>query len=378
VTLSQQPAVRGLFQQRVCGDDALLRLIGLRFAQAGMPAEIYAGSTGEADHVLGFVPDHATRPTVHLDRGLDLLSRAAQDAVMSFVDHLGERVYGLVAHDKRGMQPRVPDLVTALRRVGDRTHGPTVFLEYAAGASLEWFADVASQIAELPRAGVCVDIGHAGLAEVRRRLAAVMPDGTHVRSDDPGLAAVVPLMQRAMDESVAAVCALIDELGATGCAVHFHLHDGHPAIRGLSDHLGFLTRLPVPFEVDGARSLPQLYGPAGLAPVLQHAVESIAGERLSLTLEIHQAQGRLPLDDEAAALFIHWRDRTNAERTNYLVSVIAANHVVTTSTLARLAEVSLGGGISAAKVPPVSVSGSSPARPGGGWARAWGSSAPLG
>ena len=34
--------VHALFQQRVDGDDALLRLAGLRFAQMGMAAEVYA------------------------------------------------------------------------------------------------------------------------------------------------------------------------------------------------------------------------------------------------------------------------------------------------------------------------------------------------
>jgi len=35
-------AVRALFQQRIAGDDDLLRLAALRFAEAGMPAEVYA------------------------------------------------------------------------------------------------------------------------------------------------------------------------------------------------------------------------------------------------------------------------------------------------------------------------------------------------
>ena len=34
--------VHALFQQRVAGDDALLKLAGLRFAQMGVAAEVYA------------------------------------------------------------------------------------------------------------------------------------------------------------------------------------------------------------------------------------------------------------------------------------------------------------------------------------------------
>jgi hypothetical protein len=335
------PDVRGLFQRRVSGDDAILRLTRLRFAQAGMPAEIYAGSLAEAQHVLGFVPPHRTLPTVHLDRGIDLLDGDARAAVRVFVDGLGERVYGLVTHDKRSMVQRLPELADALREVGDRDGGPYVFLEYAAGAPLDWFVEVARLAAQVPRAGVCVDVGHVGLAEVSRRLAVTLPPASAehravVRADAAGFEALVPLVEQAITESVPAVLNLFAELGALGVAVHVHLHDGHPAIRGLSDHFTFLNRVPVPFAVDGVRSLPPLYGPAGLEALLRAAVTHVAPQLLSLTLEIHQGEGRLPLDDEAAGLFSHWRDRTNAERANHLLSVIAANHVLATSYLARL------------------------------------------
>ena len=48
--------------------------------------------------------------------------------------------------------------------------------------------------------------------------------------------------------------------------VHFHLHDGHLLIPGLSDHFTFLTRLPVPFSYQGRRSLDMLYGQAAWGP----------------------------------------------------------------------------------------------------------------
>ncbi len=53
---------------------------------------------------------------------------------------------------------------------------------------------------------------------------------------------------------------------------------------------------------------------------------------MSLTLEIHQVEGRLPLGD-AARLFRHWTDLTNAERMNYWLSVLARGSVLTTSGL---------------------------------------------
>jgi hypothetical protein len=339
----EPPGVRGLFQQRVAGDDALLRLASLRFAQAAMPAELYADTPREAERLLDYLPDHATRPTVHLNRGTNLLDPDSRATILAFVDRLGDRVSGLIVHDKRDMIDRVPDLVEALRVVGDRTQGPHVFMEYAAGAPLDWFADVARRAGSFERAGVCVDTGHVGLAEVRRRLGTTLPPSARVTASDPGLQDVVAEVQAATREALPSVLSLISELGRLGTTVHFHLHDGHPAIPGLSDHFSFLTRVPVPFEVDGARSLTQMFGPAGLAAILHEATSRITPDRLSLTLEIHQAEGRLPLDPEAQKLFAHWRDRTNAERLNYWLSVVTSNHVLATSYLSKLGPRASGG-----------------------------------
>jgi hypothetical protein len=51
-----------------------------------------------------------------------------------------------------------------------------------------------------------------------------------------------------------------------------------------------------------------------------------------MTLEIHQTEGRVPLG-EAASLFRHWRDLTNAERMNYWLSILAENHVLLSSVV---------------------------------------------
>ena len=58
-------------------------------------------------------------------------------------------------------------------------------------------------------------------------------------------------------------------------------------------------------------------------------------DHASLTLEIHQAEGRLPLGD-AEGLFGHWRDVTNAERMNYWLSVIAQNHELAIASFASV------------------------------------------
>jgi hypothetical protein len=57
-----------------------------------------------------------------------------------------------------------------------------------------------------------------------------------------------------------------------------------------------------------------------------------AGREASLTLEIHPAEGRRPLGD-ASSLFGHWRDRTNAERMNHWLAVLAENALLVTDAL---------------------------------------------
>jgi hypothetical protein len=61
-------------------------------------------------------------------------------------------------------------------------------------------------------------------------------------------------------------------------------------------------------------------------------IDAFGGERPSLTLEIHQSEGRLPLGD-AAPLFGHWRDITNAERMNHWLSVLAQNNVLVSNVI---------------------------------------------
>ena len=124
-----------------------------------------------------------------------------------------------------------------------------------------------------------------------------------------------------------AVLELTRSLGRIGRRLHLHLHDGHPLIPGLSDHCSFLTRVPVPFDYRGRRSLDPLYGPAGLSAIVRAAAQAGGA---SLTLEIHQAEGRRPLGD-AAGLFEHWRDLTNAEWMNHRLLVLTENAELATS-----------------------------------------------
>jgi len=76
-----------------------------------------------------------------------------------------------------------------------------------------------------------------------------------------------------------------------------------------------------------------MYGPGGLASIVSTAVDACP-QGASLTVEVHQAEGRLPLAD-AARLFPHWRDFTNAERMNYWLSVLSENALLISQVIAK-------------------------------------------
>ena len=146
--------VHGLFQRRVAGDDALLELAALRFAQTGLAAETYADSPGELEHVLQFVPPHTRLPTVHLNRGINLLNEQSRATVMEFASRFAGRIGGLVVHDQRDMGDQTDHLLTVLRdlnaRLCELPDAPLVFLEYAAHLEPAWFVELPRVIAAFP------------------------------------------------------------------------------------------------------------------------------------------------------------------------------------------------------------------------------------
>ena len=330
--------VHALFQRRVAGDDALLRLAALRFAQTGLAAEVYAGTPGELDHVLKFVPPHPRLPMVHLNRNTNLLHEQSRALVAEFARRFAGRVAGLVVHDKREMGAQTDRLVTVMRelnaRLCERPGGPAVFLEYAAGLEPGWFVEVAERLREAERVSCCIDIGHIGIRQASARFRRGHP-GLSLKTLGPADSRLPDLaadVQSAVAGALPDVLDVIRSVGSLGKHVHFHLHDGHPLIPGLSDHFTFLTRLPVPFSYQGRRSLSMLYGPAGLASIVSAAVEACRPQAVSFTLEIHQVEGRLPLAD-ASGLFSRWRDLTNAERMNYWLSVLGENAILVSQDL---------------------------------------------
>jgi len=330
--------VYGLFQRRVAGDDALLELAGFRFTQTGLAAEVYADTPEELEHVLRFVPPHPYLPVVHLNRGVNVLDERGRAVVGTFADRFAGRVAGLVVHDKHEMAAQTDRLLRGMRdldaRLRERPGGPLVFLEYAAGLEPAWFVEVAQRLQDAERVSCCIDIGHVGIRQASARFARSHP-GLSLGSlgpQDSRLPDLAADIQDAVGSATRDVLDVIRPVGSLGKHVHFHLHDGHPLIPGLSDHFTFLTRLPVPFRYEGRRSLSMMYGPGGLASIVSAANQACGPRGMSFTLEIHQVEGRLPLGD-ASRLFSHWRDTTNAERMNYWLSVLGENALLVSSAL---------------------------------------------
>lgn len=329
----ESPPLHALFQRRVTGDDALLALARLRFEQFGLAAEVYGGSPDELEHTLGFVPPDTRLPMVHLSRGIDLLRDGDRAAVTGFARRFGERVSGFVVHDRPDMPARLDEFRSAAEDVS-RTlvdaGSARLFVEYAAGCELAQFVAMGDALKGVPQVGLCIDTGHVGIRESRREFARLRPDVAvdlaRMGVDDPGLPELADDVQAAVAAGLPAVLELSAALAEQGTLTHYHLHDGHPLIHGLPDHFSFQNRLPLPFVHEGKRSLENLYGVRGLAAILA-AIRAFEPEKISLTLEIHQVEARLPLAD-AAGLFEHWRDLRNAERMNAWLAVLTEHAVL--------------------------------------------------
>jgi hypothetical protein len=156
---------------------------------------------------------------------------------------------------------------------------------------------------------------------------------------DHRLPDLVADIQDAVATALPHVLDVTRSVGRLGKHVHFHLHDGHPLVPGLRDHFSFLTRLPIPLSYQGRRSLNMMYGPGGLASIVSTAIDACSPQGVSFTLEVHQAEGRLPLSD-AARLFAHWQDTTNAERMNYWLSVLSENAMLMANSIPPSARLS--------------------------------------
>jgi hypothetical protein len=332
-----RPRVLALFDKRFEGDDALLRLAALRFKQAGLGPEFYAETPPELSRLLAFMPSKDSPATVHLSREINLLERKGRDLVLEFVTGFKGRILGFIVHDQAEIEHHFDDYLDAVRELEsnmkDDGDTPYVFIEYAAGLRIETYIKFLRSIRDLKRISGCIDTGHVGLRHAKDTYA-----GKHQGKDifvlkpgSPELPELIGDVQDAVRSSLDALLYVVRELSVLKKPLHFHLHDGHPLSTdspfGISDHLSFLTRIPIPFEYEGRELLRPMYGPSGLSKIIGESLKLLGADLVTFSLEIHPTEGRLPLGD-AAHFFRHCKDKTNAERMNFWLSVLSANHLL--------------------------------------------------
>lgn len=329
------PPLLALFQKRIDGDDALLQLASLRFKERNLGTEFYAETPMELEPLLRFKPTPETPAAVHLSRDINLFEERSRKLIIDFARSFKDQVFGLVIHDQVEITTRFDDYLVALREMEaglEEIHGsPYLLVEYAVGLEPESFIELFKAIPELDRVSACIDIGHIGLWQTRAAYSRNHPgkDVCAMTPHDPKLPEVIEDVQDAVRSALDAVLGVIRALGRLGKPLHFHLHDAHPlstfSLFGISDHFSFLDEIPIPFQYKGRKSLHPMFGPSGLLRIITESLQLLGPDRVSFSLEIHPAEGRLPLGD-ASYLFNHWKDKGNAERMNYWLSVLLRNH----------------------------------------------------
>jgi hypothetical protein len=287
------------------------------------------------DGLMKFRPSEEAPVVVHLPRDFHLAEARSQGRILDFASRFAGRVHGLVLHDHTDMAWHREDTLRAAREMESRLakihRCPMLFVEYAVGLEPNTFAGFFASIRELTRISACIDIGHVGIRQARAAYSEIHPgqDICALKSHDALLPEVMADVEAAVSAASAQVLDLVEMLGAPGKPAHFHLHDAHPLSTfspfGVSDHLSFLTEIPLRFDYRGRRSMPLMFGPAGLGRIVAKAIEAIG--RVSFTLEIHPTADRLSLAD-ATPLFGHWRDKTNAEQMNHWLSALGRNHAL--------------------------------------------------
>jgi hypothetical protein len=329
------PVTHGLFEKRFEGDDCLMELARRRFQRAGIGAEMHASGPEHLERELKFRPGEDAPVIVHLPRNWNLAEEQSRTWILEIARKFAGRIGGLVIHDHPDMVERGQDYIAAAWKLDDQLERidrcPVLFVEYAAGLDPKDFTGFFRAIPDLGQISACIDIGHIGIRQAQTAYARSHP-GENVcalKSQGPRLPELMADVETAVRFGSAAALDLVESLATLKKPVHFHLHDGHPLSNfspfGVSDHLSFLTEIPLNFEYCGRRAAPPMFGRQGLSKLVTRAIELIGPGRSSFTLEIHPTGERLAMDD-AAELFGHWTDKTNAEKMNHWLSVLRCNH----------------------------------------------------
>jgi hypothetical protein len=273
---------------------------------------------------------------VHLPRHFNLLNEENCKQIAGMASAFAGRIYGMVIHDHADLISRAEDFVRAAQAVESGLAPirkcPLLFVEYAAGLEPRMFARFFESVRDLAHVSACIDVGHVGIKQTRSTFANMHAgeDVCALKNQPSKIPEMISDIETAVGSALPTVLDLIEAIGKIGKPVHFHLHDGHPLSTfspyGVSDHLSFLMEMPLHFDFRGRRSVPLMFGRAGLNQIVKKAVQSIGRERASFTLEIHPLPGHLSLGD-AAPLFNGWLDKTNAERMNHWLAVLRENHI---------------------------------------------------
>jgi hypothetical protein len=327
----------GLFEKRFDGDNCLMDLARHRFMKSGMGAEMHADTNENLDWTMSYRPSEAAAVVVHLPRDFNLLEIQSRARILEFSTRYAGRVDGFVLHDHPTMATRKKEYIDAAWEMDgqlEKIRGcPMLFIEYAAGVDPNDFAGFFEAIPDLDHISTCIDIGHVGIRAARAGYAKTHAgeDICALKSQPARLPQVMPEVEAAVTSAPAVVLDLVERISTLKKPVHFHLHDGHPLSTfspfGVSDHLSFLSEIPIGFEYRGARAVAPMFGSSGLEALVSKAVSHLGSRRLSFTLEIHPTGERLPLGN-AASLFGHWADRTNAEKMNHWLMLLDQNHLL--------------------------------------------------
>lgn len=337
------PHVLGLFQKRIRGDDALLRLAELRFKESGLGMECYAESAAELDKLLTFRYSPETTATVHMERNINLLDPAGRRIIYEFAAHFAGRLYGMIIHDQPEMETHRDDYLIAVHKVAARLNSipnaPYLFIEYASGLWPGSYVDFFRKIHDIGHISACIDIGHLGLWQVGHVYSAKHHGESifALKFNPARQQEVIADIQDASHAGLGAVLHVVHDIARLGKQFHFHLHDGHPLSTfspyGISDHLSFFQKIPIPFIYMGEKSLAPMFGPEGLGKIVREAI--VPGCSVpSFTLEIHPTEGNLSLEN-SIHLFDHWKDKHNAERMNFWLSVLLSNHQLIIDSLKK-------------------------------------------
>lgn len=343
-SLSCKPLLFGLFEKKFEGDDALMHLAARRFSDAGLGMECAAETPAQLQHLLSFRPGIHWPAVAHLSRSLDVMQEEGRNHLHRFAVQFQHLVRGFIIHDQAAALHRFDEYCAvwnSLNRVlTSIPDSPFIFIEYAAGLDPALYQKLIETIQDLERVSCCIDIGHVGLRQVYEAFGKQHP-GQNVfacKLTDPDLPQMIDDVQAAVRTALPAVLDLLDGLGHIQKPIHFHLHDGHPlspfSFFGVSDHLSFLDTIPVQFTYQEETFLCPMFGPTGLAAIIERGLYLWKPELLSFTLEIHPRQGSAPLG-EHAGLFAHWLDKTNAERMNFWLDRLVQNSQLVQDILQR-------------------------------------------